>query len=165
MRGMILLITPSARIKECAQSLESATSHTVHTATTLQEAGSRLREQEYAAVIVDQFLVEAEADESERIVQHFGTATPVYVNFAISGIQRVVREARAALARRQREDQVARQSAERAVWNELREDVTALLLSCDLALAVPGVPGPVAEKLRSVHERACHIRGRLGTPE
>ena len=88
---MILLITPSARIKECAQSLESATSHPVHTATSLQEAGSRLREQEYAAVIVDQFLVEAEADESERIVQHFGTATPVYVNFAISGIQRVVR--------------------------------------------------------------------------
>lgn len=162
---MILLVTPSARIKECAQSLESATSHPVHTATSLQEAGSRLREQEYAAVILDQFLVEAEPEEGEQIIQHFATATPVYTNFAISGIPRVVRDTRTALARRRREEQAARQSAERAVWNELREDVTALLLSCDLALAVPGVPEPAAEKLRSVHELACHIRGRIGSLE
>lgn len=161
MKGMILLITPSARIKECAQTLESATNHPVHTATSLQEAGSRLREQEYVAVVIDQFLLEAEPDESEQILQHIETAVPVYLNFAISGIPRVVRETRTALARRQREEQVARQSAERAVWNELKEDVTAMLLACDLALAVPDVPVPAAEKLRSVHDLAFHIRERL----
>lgn len=161
MKGMILLITPSARIKECAQTLESATNHPVHTATSLQEAGSRLREQEYVAVVIDQFLLEAEPDESEQILQHIETAVPVYLNFAISGIPRVVRETRTALARRQREEQVARQSAERAVWNELKEDLTAMLLACDLALAVPDVPVPAAEKLRSVHDLAFHIRERL----
>lgn len=161
MKGMILLITPSARIKDCAQTLESATNHPVHTATSLQEAGSRLRAQEYVAVVIDQFLLEAEPDESEQILQHIETAVPVYLNFAISGIPRVVRETRTALARRQREEQVARQSAERAVWNELKEDVTAMLLACDLALAVPDVPVPAAEKLRSVHDLAFHIRERL----
>lgn len=165
MKGMILLITPSARIKDCAQTLESATNHPVHTATSLQEAGSRLREQEYVAVVIDQFLLEAEPDESEQILQHIETAVPVYLNFAISGIPRVVRETRTALARRQREEQVARQSAERAVWNELKEDVTAMLLACDLALAVPDVPVPAAEKLRSVHDLAFHIRERLARLE
>lgn len=165
MRGMILLITPSARIKECAQSLESATNRPVHIATSLQEAGSRLREQEYAAVIIDQFLMEAEPDESGQILQHIETAVPVYLNFAITGIPRVVRETRTALARRQREEHIARQSAERAVWSELREDVTAMLLACDLALAVPDVPVSAAEKLRSVHDLAFHIRERLARVE
>lgn len=165
MKGMILLITPSARIKECAQTLESATNDPVHTATSLQEAGSRLREQEYVAVVIDQFLLEAEPDESEQILQHIETAVPVYLNFAISGIPRVVRETRTALARRQREEQVARQSAERAVWNELKEDVTAMLLACDLALAVPDVPVPAGQKLRSVHDLAFHIRERLARLE
>jgi hypothetical protein len=71
------------------------------------------------------------------MLQHLGMASPVYVNFAISGIERVLREVRTALSRRQREEQVARRSAEQAIWSELKESVTALLLSCDLALSVP----------------------------
>ena len=112
---MILLITPSARIKECAHSLQSDTGRTV--------------------------------------------------NFAISGIDRIVRDTKTALARRQREELVARRSAERAIWSELREDVTAMLLSCDLALAVPNVPTSALEKLRSVHDLACQIRTRLAGAE
>ena len=165
MRDMILRITPSARIKECAHSLQSGTGSAVEVAASLQEAGCQLREREYAAVVVDQFLVEAEPDESDPILQHLGSAIPVYVNFAISGIDRVVRETKTALARRTREELVARQSAERAIWSELREDVTAMLLSCDLALAVPNVPTPAIEKLRSVHDLACQIRTRLAGGE
>jgi hypothetical protein len=44
MKGMILLITPSARIKECAATLQSGTGQPVDVAASLQEAGSRLRE-------------------------------------------------------------------------------------------------------------------------
>ena len=96
-----------------------------------------------------------------RSCSTLGSAFLVYVNFAISGIDRVVRDTKTALARRQREELVARQPAERAVWSELREDVTAMLLSCDLALAVPNVPTPALEKLRSLHDLACQIRTRL----
>ena len=161
MKAMILLISPSARNKECAHALEAGAGCAVDVTASLQDAGSRLREGDYTAVIIDQFLAEAEPDESDQLLQHLGTATPVYVNFAISGINRVVRETKTALSRRRREELVARRSAEQAIWNELREDVTAMLLSCDLALAVPGVPPPAMEKLRSVHDLACHIRTRL----
>ena len=162
MKGMILLITPSVRSQECAQAIQAATGRPTHAASTLQEAGSKLREQEYLAVIIDQFLLEAEPDDSDQMLQHLGTAIPVYVNFAISGVERVVREIRTALSRRQREEQVARRSAEQAMWSELKESVTALLLSCDLALSVPGVPTPAADKLRVMHDLACQIRERLG---
>jgi hypothetical protein len=161
MKGMILLITPSARGQECAQAVQSATGQPTSTASTLYEAGSKLREEEYSAVVIDQFLLETEPDEGEQIQEHFGTAIPVYVNFAISGVDRVLREIRAALSRRQREEQVARRSAEQAMWSELKESVTALLLSCDLALAVPSVPAPAAEKVRSMHELVCQIREKL----
>ena len=85
---MILLITPSARIKQGAHSLQSGTGSAVEVAASLHEAGCQLREREYAAVVVDQFLVEAEPEESDQILQHLGSAIPVYVNFAISGIDR-----------------------------------------------------------------------------
>jgi hypothetical protein len=39
MEGMILLITPSSRSRECAQAVEAASGHPTHIAATLQEAG------------------------------------------------------------------------------------------------------------------------------
>lgn len=116
-------------------------------------------------MVVDQFFVGAEPDESDQMLQHLGGAVPVYVNCAISGVERVVREVRSALSRRQREEQVVRRSAETAMWSELKESVTAMLLSCDLALARPGVPAPAAEKLRTVHDLACQIRDRLAVSD
>ena len=126
------------------------------------EAGAKLRSQEYSAVIIDQFLLEAEPDGSDQISQHLGTAIPMHVNFAINGVERTAREIRTALRRRQQEEQVARQSAAPEMRGELKERVTALLLSCDLALSEPGVPKPAAEKIEVMHDLACEIRTRLG---
>ena len=100
---MILLITPSSRGQECAQALLATTSLPTHVASTLQAAVAKLREQEYLAVVIDQCLMEVEPDEGELMLQHLGSAFPVYVNCAISGIERVVREVRSALSRRVRE--------------------------------------------------------------
>jgi hypothetical protein len=51
------------------------------------------------------------------------------------------------------------------MWSELKESVTVMLLSCDLALATPGVPAPAAEKLRTDHDLACQIRDRLAVSD
>ena len=88
---MILLITPSVRSQECAQAIQAATEHPTHAPSTLQVAASKLREHEYPAVISVQFLLEAEPDDSDQMLQHLGTAIPVYINSAISGIERFVR--------------------------------------------------------------------------
>jgi len=162
---MILLVTPSARIQECADAIHAATGKPTDLAATLQAAVGHLRAGEYAAVVIDQFLLEADPDEAEQMLGHLGTAVPVHVNCAISGVERVVREVRAALGRRQLEERVARRSAEQAVWNELKESITTVLLSCDLALTAPGMPDQAAEKIRTIHEAAQQIRLRLEKSE
>jgi hypothetical protein len=162
---MILLITPSARAQECARALQDATSEAAHVAATLRQAATQLRAQDYLAVIVDQSLVEAEPEESDLVLQHIGTAILVYVNFAISGIERVVRELRAALHRRKREVVIARQAAEQALRNELKDTVTALLLSSQMALQMPDLSAAAAGRLQTVQELALSLRGKLGIAE
>src|SRR5579871_3347989 len=96
---MILMITPSSRVQECAPALQEATSEATKVVGSLQQAGLLLREEEYSAVVIDQALIEVEPEESDLLLNHLGTAVPVYINFAISGVERVQRELRVALER------------------------------------------------------------------
>jgi signal transduction histidine kinase len=158
---MILLITPSARGQQCADSLNAATGQETHWAQTLQEATSRLREQTYLTVVIDQFLLETEPEESDQMIEHLGTAFPVYVNFAITGMERLVREVRSALHRRKREESVARRAVVEQISSEMRETLTAMLLSCELAMSFPDMPVPAAEKIRVIDSLARELRLRL----
>src|SRR5271168_290148 len=105
---MILLVTPSERASECAAALHEATGEEVVIAESLARATTLLRAECYLAVVLDQYLLETEPDEAGTTIEHLGTAIPVQVNLAISGIERLVREVRAALQRRQREEVRAR---------------------------------------------------------
>src|ERR1700691_6663516 len=100
---MILLITPSARGPECAATLKESTGNETHWAENLQLALAHLREQTYSAVVIDQFLLETEPAESDQLLEHIDTAFPVYLNFAVSGMERLGRGVRSALHRRQPE--------------------------------------------------------------
>jgi hypothetical protein len=158
---MILLITTSARGQECADVLQAATGLPTHWAQSLQEAFTRLREQTYSAAVIDQFLLETEPQESENMIEHLGTAFPVYINFAVTGMDRLVREVRSALHRRKREESTARKAVVEQLNSEMRETLTAMLLSCELAMSVPDVPNPAAEKIRTIDNLARELRHRL----
>jgi hypothetical protein len=158
---MILVVTPSARAEDCAKAIREAAAESVQVAATLRQAATQLRAQEYSAVVIDQSLLEAEPEESEMLLRHIGMAIPVHVNFAISGMERVLRELHAALHRRKREVVVARQAAEQALRNDLKGTVTALLLSCEMALQVPNLPATAEAKLRAVDKLAQEMRGKL----
>lgn len=160
---MILLITSSARGQQCVDALKASTGKDTHWAQTLQEAASRLREQTYSAAVIDQFLLETEPEEADQVLEHLGTAYPIHINFAVTNLERLVREVRSALHRRQREETAARHAVEDQMRSEMRETLTAMLLSCELAMAVSDIPGPAAEKIRSVHNLAHELRLRLET--
>jgi hypothetical protein len=159
---MILLTTPLTRGADCASNLKEATGEDTHWAENLQHALSRLREQAYSVVVIDQFLLENEPAESDHLLDLLGTAFPVYVNFAISGMPRLVREVRSALHRRKREEAQARRSVEQQIHSEMFESLTTMLLSCELAMSVPGVPPPVAEKIRLIDNLVRDMRTKLG---
>jgi hypothetical protein len=159
---MILLITSSPRAKECAAALQEATGEVTGCAESMRAASKLLRSGEYSALVVDQYLVDCDPAGAEVVLQHAGTAVPVYVNLAISGSERVVRELKQTLRRSEKEREAAHRQAELALRNELKDSVTALLLSCELALGVPQVPPAAQVKMRSACELAKTIRSRLG---
>jgi len=158
---MILLITPSATGRQCAQCLYAETSQETHWAQSPQEAATRLREQTYSAAVIDQFLLETEPEESDQMIEHLGTAFPVYINFAVTGMDRLLREVRSALHRRKREEAAALCSVVEQMNSEMRESLTAMMLSCELAMSVPDVPFPAAEKIRVIDNLARSMRLRL----
>ncbi|HEX3741626.1 MAG TPA: hypothetical protein VHV29_18155 [Terriglobales bacterium] len=158
---MILLITPSSSGSQSIEALRAATNLEVHWAQTPQQAVARLREQTYAAAIIDEFLLETEPDESALMIEHLGTAFPVYINFGVTGIDRLLREVRAALHRRKREETSARRAVAEQMQSEMRETLTAMLLSCELAMSVPNMPGPAAERIRAIDGFARELRLRL----
>jgi hypothetical protein len=160
---MILLVTPSERASECAAALNEATGEEVVVAESLARATTLLRTECYLAVVLDQYLLETEPHGAETTLEHLGTAIPVQVNLAISGMERLVREVRAAMQHRQREEVRARHAAIGRLHSELNGTITALLLSSELALETPGLPAAAAEKLQSVHELVKKLRRQLET--
>jgi hypothetical protein len=158
---MILLIWSSERASDCARAIEETFQQRVHVAATLQEGCEHLKLEEYAAVVVDQWITEVEPGQADYLVHHLGTAVPVFVNFGISGVERILRELRAAFNRRGRETMLARHNARLALRNELKDDVTALLLSCGLALEEPGLTETAIMRLKQVEAAASQIKSKL----
>jgi hypothetical protein len=159
---MILLITCLAKAQDCAKALQETTGEPVQVAATLSQAVAQLQAHEFSAAVIDQLLLDAEPDDFETIFKHMGTAVPVFSNFAISGIERVSRELRSALHRRKRELLAARQEAEQTFRSELKNTITALLLSCEMALDVPNLPLFAETKMRAVDALAKEMRAKLG---
>jgi hypothetical protein len=75
-----------------------------------------------------------------------------------------MREIRAALHRREREQMLARRAAAAAIESELKSTVAGLLLHSQLALNGSEVPPLVADKLRVVADLAGSLRQQLSVP-
>src|SRR5208283_4515585 len=149
------------RASECANALNEATGEGVVVAESLVRAAALLRAEDYRAVVVDQYLLESEPRETQTTLEQLGTAILVQVNLAISGMERLVREVRAAVQRRQREEARARYAAIGRLYSELNDTVTALLLSSELALGTSGLPPAASERLGLVHELVEKLRRQL----
>ena len=75
-----------------------------------------------------------------------------------------MREIRAALHRREREQLLARRAAAEAIESDLKSTVAGLLLNSQLALSGSEVPAALAEKLRLVADLAGNLRRQLSVP-
>jgi len=159
---MILLVTPSSRGEECAVALREVIHQPVSVCETLEQATLLLRENEYLAVVLDQLSLEVDPDDGHVLHAHLGPAIPVYVNFAINSKQRVVHDVEAALRRRLADERAARLAAQQNLRSELRETVTAMLLSCELLSASSEMPEVAKQKIRGVQELAGHLQLQLG---
>jgi hypothetical protein len=160
----ILMVTGIEGARNCADVVAAQLNMEVEVAEGRKAALSVLRHHEYLAVVIDETLAECDPAAAEKICEQAGLAIPLQINFATSGAARLVREIRAALHRRQREQTLARRAAGAAIEAELNSTIAGLLLHSQLALNDGGVPAPLAERLRTVADLAGSLRQQLSAP-
>jgi len=158
---MILLVTTSSRAKDYAAALELGTGHKTQVAGSVPQAITRMQAAEYDLLLTDQSLLEADFRALDTLLNHCGTAIPVYVNLALHSSERIVREVQVALRRAQDERAVAERVAGKILRNELRSEVTGILLNSELALRNGALSPEIADKIKSVRELAEKMRSRL----
>ncbi|HEV2133261.1 MAG TPA: hypothetical protein VGR47_03280 [Terracidiphilus sp.] len=160
----ILLVTAIEGAKNCAEALSAQLGAEVEMVETRKAGLEALRRRDFSVIVLDQTLAECDPAAAEAIWEHAGLAIPLQVNFALSSASRLVREIRAALRRREREQMLARRAAAAAMEAEMNSTLAGLLLHSQLALSGSGVPSPVADKIRTVVELAGNLRQQLSTP-
>ncbi len=160
----ILMVTGIEGAGNCAAVVSAQLGTEIEVAEGRKAALTALRTREFQAVVVDETLAECDPAAAEAIWERAGLAIPLQINFAVSGAARLVREIRAGLRRREREQMLARRAAAAAMETELKSTVAGLLLHSQLALSGSGVPAPVAEKMRMVAELAGSLRRQLSAP-
>lgn len=160
----ILLVTGIEGARNCADAVGSQLGADVMVAQSGREALAALRRHEFLAVVIDETLAQCEPATADRICERAGLAIPLQMNYALSGSARLVREIRAALHRREREQALARRAAAAAMEAELKSTLAGLLLQSELALNGSQLPTPVADRLRVVTDLAGSLRQQLSAP-
>ncbi len=160
----ILMVTGIEGARSCGAVVGAQLGMEVEVAEGRKAALAALRRREYLALVIDESLAECDPAAAEKICESAGLAIPMQINFAVSGAARLVREIRAALSRRQREQTLARRAAAAAIESELKTTVAGLLLHSQLALNGSGVPAAVADRLRMVADLAGSLRQQLNAP-
>ena len=149
----ILIVSGIEGVRNCADAVAKLLARKVEVVEGRRAALDALRRRSFSAVVVDETLAECDPVAADAIWDHSGAAIPLQINFALSGAARIVREIRAALNRREREQAVALLAAREDIGTELRKTVTGLLLQSELALSHIGVPTVV--EMRKWLQRFC----------
>jgi hypothetical protein len=160
----ILMVTGIEGARNCAAVVGAQLGMEVEVAEGRRAALAALRQREFLALVIDESLAECDPAAAEKICENAGLAIPMQINFAISGAARLIREIRAALNRREREQTLARRAAAAAIESELKTTLAGLLLHSQLALNGDGVPAAVVDRLRMVADLAGSLRQQLNAP-
>jgi hypothetical protein len=160
----ILIVTGVEGARNCAAVLAVQLGMEVEMADGRKAALGALRRREFAAVVMDETMAECDPASAEAIWEHAGLAIPLQINFALSGAARLVREIRAALHRREREQTLARRAAAATIETELKSTVAGLLLHSQLALNGSEISSPAADRMRMVANLAGSLRQQLNSP-
>jgi nitrogen-specific signal transduction histidine kinase len=154
---MIVVITAWPGALECVAELARATGERVQ----LLELDDLLESDIALAdvVVMDELLLGN--PRLEEFTQRARAATPVFINFAICGRERLIREVQMAVQRRQHDQLMAMEAAQATLRNEIKGDITGIMLAAQLALENLELPSDAREKLQQISGLASDLKWRL----
>jgi hypothetical protein len=157
----ILMVTAMEGAENLAAVLSREADVTVQVARNRTSAAAVLRREAFTIVLVDSALSQAQPGSMEALWQRADLAVPLELNLAELGAERLIRQICGILERREQEYVLARRAAGLDIEDELRAQVTGLLLQSDLVLREQAIPPMVREKLETLRELADGLRVRL----
>ncbi len=158
---MNLLVSASPRSTECATAIEDTTQIRTSICSDIAKAKNLVRSGEYSAVIFDQATLDPDPSIADDILHNAGLAVPVFINSALMSSARITAEVRSAFVRIERERRLAQRQAEALLRNDVKGEITGILISAQLALSTPGLPHFIEDKIRDIEQLANRMRGRL----
>jgi len=161
----ILLVTGIEGAQNCASAMATQLDMTVVIAETRTAAGAALRRKEYAAIVVDSASTGQDPAVVDLVWNRAGSAVPIEVSFASTGVARLVREVRKALKQREREKTSARLAAAEAWESDFRIAAGSLVLNSQIALSKAEEKGLVDNRVRAVADLANTLRQQLSAHE
>lgn len=155
----LLLIAPESVADPIAEALRSDLHADVETTPSRRAALALLRRNDFDLILIDEGLTSADLATIDLLYQHAGSALILELNLALSSAQRIVRQARSAIARRNHDLASARTAATASLLSELNTVLAAVLLESELALrdATPAQ----APRLTRLVQLAGNLRDRL----
>lgn len=158
---MIILMTASSRGEECATAIEQRTHQKAQIARSVNQAIALLQNHEYEVVVLDESFQQLEIGAESLVANRAGTAVPIYVNLSLHGAERVAQEVNRGIQRLLGEKLSCRRAAESLLRNELRGEITSILLNCELALRETSLSPRVSQKLQVMQDLAQSMRSKL----
>ncbi|ABF42269.1 hypothetical protein Acid345_3268 [Candidatus Koribacter versatilis Ellin345] len=158
---MNLLISSSPGNLECAKAIEELTQVRTVLCSDIRKAANIARNGEYTVAIVDRAAMYDDPSFIDEVFRNAPLAVPVLINTAIMNSDRVIAEVTAAISRVEREKQVAARQAGRALYNELKGEITGISVAAGLALQSQAAPMFVEEKLKDIEQLAGRMRSRF----
>jgi len=158
---MNLLISSSPGNLDCAKAIEELTQVRTVLCSDIRKAANLARNGEYAIAIVDRAAMYDDPSFIDEVFRNAPLAVPVLINTAVMNTDRVTAEVTAAIARVDREKQVAARQAARALYNEMKGEITGISVAAGLALQSQQVPIFVEDKLKDIEQLADRMRSRF----
>jgi CheY-like chemotaxis protein len=161
---MIPLLSASSFGPKIANALSDSALEKTEFVSSIREALQQLQKSAFNLVIVDDSLPELTDAKFDLLLKRIGCAAPVFVNFSISGAERIAREATSALQRARQEQGAALRVAQEELRGQLRSELTAMLLQTEQLMKMTPLSTTDQGKLRGVWEIATRMNGHLEPP-
>jgi hypothetical protein len=158
---MIILVTGSSRAEECAAAIERKTHQETVVVNSVPRVIECLQQHDAEALVIDESFQQVESGIDNLVAAHSGMAVPIYVNLSLHGADRVAVEVSCGLQRLVQERLLSMRAAAGELRNQLRGEVTAILLNTELAMRESPLPMGASDKLRAVYEMAERMRQKL----
>jgi CheY-like chemotaxis protein len=161
---MILLLSASSSGPEVAKKISDSAGEKTQLVNNVRAALQQLHAHEFSTIVIDESLPELDGEKLDALLRRAESALPAFVNFSLSGADRLTTQAVAAVRRSRQEHGAAQKVAKSELQGQLCSEITSIILGSEQLMQM-GLPSPALSKVVGVLEVARRMGTFLKAPD